>query len=65
MNQSFLLSTQLNGFKYSKRLNIFIWLLDGTLAGTTTQGQNGPKSNSYEQVLHISQTLRLEPHHQM
>ena len=34
--------TQLNGFKYSKWVNSFIWSIDGTLTGTTTPGQSGP-----------------------
>ena len=55
----------LNGFKYSKLLYISIWLIDGTLAGTTTQGQSGPRSNDNEGVLHILQTLRMVPHHQI
>ena len=34
-------------------LNRYIWLLDGTLTGTTTPSQSGPGSNGYEGILYI------------
>ena len=37
--------------------------INGTLTGTTAPGQSGPKSN--EEVPHIPQSSRTEPHHQM
>ena len=43
----------------------YIWPVDETLIGTTTQGQSGPGSNGYEGVLHIPKSPRLEPYHQM
>ena len=58
MSQSSCDYTQLNGFKYSKWLNISIWPINGTLTGTTTQDQNWPKSNSNEGVLQILQSPR-------
>ena len=39
--------------------------MKGTLTGTSILCQSGPGSNGNEGVLHIPQTLRLEPHHQM
>ena len=49
----------------SKKLISSIWSLDWTLTGTTTNGQNGSKSNSNEGVLHMTQIAGLEPHHRM
>ena len=43
----------------------FIWPIDETLAGITHPGQSEPENKENEGVLHISQTPRLEPHHQM
>ena len=51
-----------NGFKYSKWLNISIWLIEGTLTGTTSPGQSETVSSGNEGVLH---TLGLEPCQQM
>ena len=34
--------------------------MDGTLAGTTTSGQSGPRSNGSEGVLHIPQSPKTE-----
>ena len=39
--------------------------MDGTLTGTTTLSQSGPGSNGNEGVVHIPQTPRLKPHHQI
>ena len=39
--------------------------LDWSRTGTTTSGLSGPENNCNEQILIISQTLRLELHHQM
>ena len=36
--------------------------MDGTLAGSTTPGQNGPGGNGNEEIL---QTPELEPHQQI
>ena len=36
-----------------------------TVTSTTTLGPSRPEINGNEGVLHISQTVRLEPHHQM
>ena len=46
MNQSSCVCPQLKDFKYSKRLNSSICLIDRTLTGTPTPGQSGPGSNS-------------------
>ena len=46
-------------------LNSSNWAIDGILTGTVTLGQSGPESNGNEVALHIPQTLRQEPHHQM
>ena len=54
MSQSSFVCTQLNGFKYSKWLNISIWPIDGTLTDTTAPGQSGFGSNGNEGVLHVS-----------
>ena len=35
----------------------FFQLIDGTLTGTTTPGQNGPEINGNEGVLHIPQSF--------
>ena len=40
-------------------------LLNGTLIGTITPGQNGPGNYGNELVLHTPQTLEVEPHHQI
>ena len=32
---------------------------------TVTPGQSGPESNDNQEVLHIPQTLILEPHYQI
>ena len=42
--------------------NRSIWLIDGTLTGTTTRGQSGPESDNNEEVTRI---LELMPHHQI
>ena len=57
--------TQLNSFKSSKQLNSSIWPKDGTQIGSTILGQSGPESNGKDEILPISQTPRLAPHHQM
>ena len=49
----------------SKRLNSFTWPIDETLTVTTTQGHGGPENNGNGEVLHITPTPRLEPHHQI
>ena len=55
----FIVSTQLNGFKYSIYcLHAVKWF--GTLIGTNTPGQNGPGNNGYESILHILQRFRNE-----
>ena len=36
----------------------FIWPIDGTLTGTTTLGQSGPKSNGNEGVLQLPQSSK-------
>ena len=41
-----------------KWLNITVWLIDGTLTSTATQGQRGPWSNGNEEVLHIPKISR-------
>ena len=56
---------QLNGFKYSERLNISNWAINEILTDTATPGQSGPESNGNEGVLYILQTVRLEPYYQM
>ena len=35
-------------------VNNSIWLIDGTLIGTTTPGQSGPGSNNNKEILHTS-----------
>ena len=50
---------------YYKWFSCSIWPLDGGLTGTTTPVQSGLESNANEGVLHIPQTPRLEPHHQI
>ena len=50
--------TQLNDFKYTKSLDIFIWLIDEILTGTSTRGQSGPGSNGNKEALHIPQSPR-------
>ena len=45
--------TQLNGLRYSKRLDNSIWFIKETLTGTITPGQNEPGSNGNEGVLYI------------
>ena len=40
-----------------------MWLIDGTLSGTTITYQSEPESKGNERVLHNTQ--ELEPHHQM
>ena len=46
-------------------LNNSIWPINGTLIGTTTQGQSGPGSNGNEGVLPIPQSSRTRTSHQM
>ena len=49
-------------------LNISIWLIDGTLTGTTTPGQSEPGSNCNEGVLGyfpVSGSPELDAYHQM
>ena len=76
---SFIIHTQLTDFKFcyltliililikipNEILNRSIWSIDGTLTGTITLGQNGPKSNGNNEVLHSLQTPKQEPYHQM
>ena len=52
---------QLNGFKYSKRLNSSFLPIDGTLTGTFNS--SWPGSNGYEGVLHIplNSIIRASP----
>ena len=52
-------------FKYSKWLNGSFWAIDGTQTNTICQGQHELGSNGNEEVLHIPQSSRLEPHPQM
>ena len=40
--------------------NISIWLIDGTLEGTTIEGQSGSESNSNERVFNISRSSKTE-----
>ena len=40
-----------------------IWPIDEILTGITTPDQSGPESNGNKEVLHISQTPWLKPHH--
>ena len=42
------------GYKWF--LNRLIWLIDGTLTGTTPVGWNGPKGNGNKGVVHIPQS---------
>ena len=56
--------TQLNGFQYSKWLNISIWHIDGTLTGTTTLGQ-WTWSNGSEGYSTFLKAPELDSHHQM
>ena len=35
-------------------LNIFIWLIDGTLIDTPTPGQGGPEGNGNESMLYTA-----------
>ena len=53
MTQSSFVYTQLNGFKYRKGLNIFIWPIDWTLTGSINLGQSVPESNGNKGVLDI------------
>ena len=52
---SSIVCTQLNGYKFSKWLNISIWPIDKTQTGTTTPDQSWHGSNGNEVVLHIPQ----------
>ena len=42
----------------SKRLNSFIWPIDGNITDTATLDQSEPGSNSTEEVLHIHESSR-------
>ena len=55
-NANSFVCTQLNGFKFRKWLHIYIWLIEGILAGTANPGQS--RHRSKEGVLHISQSSR-------
>ena len=44
---------------FKKWLHIFIWLIGGTLTGTTTSVQSESVSNGSEEVLHILQSSRI------
>ena len=46
-------------------VNNSVWPMDMTLTTITTRGQSGTESNSNEGVLHILQTPRHGPHHQI
>ena len=54
-----IICSQLNGFKFRKWLHISIYLIDGTLKGTTTLGQSRPGSKSNEGVLYIPQNFKI------
>ena len=47
----------------SKRLNTSIWPIAGTLTGTITLGQSGPKSNGDEEV--ATHSPRQGSHHEI
>ena len=49
--------TQLNGFKYTKWLDISIWPVDETLRGTATPGQSGTRIKDNEDVFPILQNF--------
>ena len=57
-NINHLFAHNVNGFKYSKLLDSSIWLIDGTLRGTTTPSQSGPGSDGSEGVFHIPQDFK-------
>ena len=57
-SKSSLVFTLLNGFKYSKGLNISIWYVDRTLAGTTILGERESR-NSGNEVLYIPQSYKI------
>ena len=38
----------------------YFWFIDKTLTGTTTLGQNWPRSNSNEEVIYIPQSDQNE-----
>ena len=44
----------------SKRLNGFIWPIDGNKTGSTTPVLSRPESNGNEGALHIPQTPRAQ-----
>ena len=46
-------------------INSSIWLIDGTLTGTTTPSQSEPGCNYIESVLHVPRTPVMQPHHQI
>ena len=50
--------SQVNSFKYSKRLNNSILAIDGTLTGTKIPDQRGSWNNGNEEVLYILQKSR-------
>ena len=56
-HQSFV-CTQLNGFRYSKWLNRFIWPRDGGLTSKTTLGPSGCGSN--EGTLYVLQSYQMQ-----
>ena len=49
----------------TKKLSCFTRPRDGTLIGNTTMSQGGPGSYVNDKILHIDQTPRLKPHHQI
>ena len=53
-------SADLNGFKFRKWLNSYIWAIDWFLTGTTTSSQSGPGSYDNEEVLHFLQSSSTE-----
>ena len=42
----------------SRKINIFVWPIGGTLKGITSPGQSGPESNGNEEVVHIPQIFK-------
>ena len=62
INYTFLLTVGFYAVSYWI-LNRSIWLIDGTLTGTTTPGQSGPGSSSKKELLYILRYLELKPHH--
>ena len=65
MNQNSFVCTLLNGFKLFRTwLNISVWLIDGTLTGTTILGHRSG-SNGKKGVFLILKAPEVEPHYHM